>query len=234
MRMAPDLTWTALAGLLCAAVIALCSAMTLALGVDWTAEPAFAAVISGTTADVVRVVGAHASGAIWAPGESAAAQNVRVDGTYSGYLVRAGARTYGASRVGRDASFASILDIAAQRHRLFWSEPLTSIALTRAIVANVNYRGGQTSVLWHARNWTFEVTDRSGTGYALARYVEGYAASHSWPAGPGYAVVERSADGTMDSWTQWADGDAIVGVVDASDALGAVTTTASMRVYGRP
>ena len=230
MRIAPDLIWTAFAGVACAAILAVCASITLAIGVEWTTEPSFDAFVTGSSSRLAGVIGAHTTGAVWAP-QTARPCECRVNGTTSGYLVRAGRSSFGASVTGRSAAFASVLDEAAQRRRLFWSGHTENSALTPSIIALVSYHGELTSVLWRARNWTFEVTDASANGYALAREVEQFTASHRWPRGPGYAVVERSAAYATDSWTQWAEGDAIVGAADSHDSLGAVLMTSEMRNY---
>jgi len=229
MRIAPDLTWTAFAGSACAAIVTLCASMAIAMGADWRTEPSFTASVSGDTATLLRTIEQHVDFSAWAPSDLGA-YVASVNGTTSGYLVRLDAtRSFGASVVGRAAAYASVLDTASQRHRFFWSGDTTAIALTPSIVADVAHRGDLVSVLWREHDWTIEATDAGPNGYALARGVASYVSSHSWPAGPGYLVVERNADGTTDSWAQWADGDAIVGASDLRSAFGAVTMTSAMR-----
>jgi hypothetical protein len=155
---------------------------------------------------------------------------MHVNGTSSGYLVRLDeSRSFGASVIGRAAAYASVLDLAGQRHRFFWSGSTTTIALTPSVVATVTHHGDVASVLWRERDWTLEATDAVKNGYGLARGVEAFVASHSGPTGHGYLVVERGADGATASWSQWADGDAIVGASDLRSAFGAVAMTSSMR-----
>jgi len=229
MRIAPDLTWTAFAGTACAAIVTLCASMAIATGADWRTEPSFTATVSGGTATLLRAVEQHVDFSAWVP-QDLGASVASVNGTTSGYLVRLDAnRSFGASVVGRAAAYSSVLDTNAQRHRFFWSGDTTSIALTPTIVAEVVHRGDSASVLWRERDWTIEATDAGKNGYALARGVASYLSSHPWPTGPGYLVVERNADGTTDSWSQWADEDAIVGAADLRDAFGAVRMTSAMR-----
>jgi hypothetical protein len=229
MRIAPDLTWTAFAGIACAAIVAMCASIAIATGADWTTQPAFSASVTGGESALVRAIEQHFSSAAWAP-QRLDEPLMHVNGTSSGYLVRLDeSRSFGASVIGRAAAYASVLDIAGQRHRFFWSGSTTTIALTRSVVATVTHHGDITNVLWRERDWTIEATDAGKTGYSLARDVEAFVASHSWPTGPGYLVVERGSDGMTTSWSQWADGDAVVGASDLNDAFGAVRMTSSMR-----
>jgi hypothetical protein len=229
MRIAPDLTWTAFAGVACAAIVTMCASIAVATGADWTTQPEFSASVSGNATTLVRIIEQHFNSAAWAP-QRLDEPLIRVNGTSSGYLVRLDAsRSFGASVIGRAEAYASVLDIAGQRHRFFWSGPTTAIALTPLVVATVAHHGDITNVLWRERDWTLEATDAGKNGYALARELDAFVTSHAWPTGPGYLVVERSPDGTTTSWSQWADGDAIVGASDLHDAFGAVRMTSSMR-----
>ncbi len=233
MRIAPDLSWTAFAGIACAAIVTMCASIAIATGADWNTEPAFSASVSGDATALVRTIEQHIDFAAWAP-QRLDASLMHVNGTTSGYLVRLDeSRSFGASAIGRAAAYASVLDIAGERHRFFWSGSTTTIALTTSVVASVTHRAGFTSVLWRERDWTLEATDLDKNGYALARDVDAYVTSHRWPIGPGYLVVERASDGATDSWSQWADGGAIVGASDLRDAFGALRMTSSMRRSGR-